>query len=100
MVLWDEGHIRADADSGLVRTVPTTPANESDVAQVDCLRHGKETVEHADKNYTGAPEYAPRTEVEWQIARKRGLVKKIADTRARTKAAREERGHAQNRACV
>jgi IS5 family transposase len=95
-----KAHIGADADSGLVHTVTTTPANESDVAQVDLLLHGKETTVHADAGYTGAPEYAPRAKVEWHIARKRGLVKKIADDKARTKAEQQERRKAQIRARV
>ena len=39
-----KAHIGVDADSGLVHTVVTTAANESDVAQVDQLLHGKEEV--------------------------------------------------------
>jgi IS5 family transposase len=93
-------HIGADVDSGLVHTVVTTPANESDVAQVDQLLHGKEEVVHGDAGYTGAPEHAPKAKVDWQIARKRGQVNKIADVRERAKAQREERRKAQIRARV
>ena len=49
-----KAHIGADVDSGLVHTVVTTPANESDVAQVDQLLHGKEKVVHGDAGYIGA----------------------------------------------
>ena len=38
-----KAHIAVDADSGLVHTVTTTPANEADVEQVADLLHGKET---------------------------------------------------------
>jgi|GEM_PF-2252798 len=44
--------------------------------------------------------YAPRAKVDWHIARRLGLVKKIADPKVRTKAEREERRKAQIRAPV
>ncbi len=37
-----KAHIAVDADSGLVHTVTTTAANESDVEQIADLLHGKE----------------------------------------------------------
>jgi transposase, IS5 family len=95
-----KAHIGADVDSGLVHTVLTTPANESDVAQVEQLLHGKEEVVHADAGYIGAPEHAPDAKVDWQIARKRGQVNKIANARERAKVQREERRKAQIRARV
>src|SRR5690349_17412581 len=49
-----KAHIGVDADSGLVHTVTTTPANETDVEVVAALLHGKEVVVHADSGYTGA----------------------------------------------
>jgi len=54
-----KAHIGVDADSGLVHTVTTTPANEADVEVVDELLHGKEVVVHADSGYTGADKSAP-----------------------------------------
>jgi IS5 family transposase len=95
-----KAHIGADVDSGLVHTVVTTPANESDVAQVDQLLHGKEKVVHGDAGYTGAQEHAPRAKVDWQIARRRGQVNKIANAKERAKTTRQERGKAQIRARV
>jgi IS5 family transposase len=95
-----KAHIGADADSGLVHTVVTTPANEADVAQVDQLLHGKEKVVHADAGYIGAQAYAPQAKVDWQIARKRGQINKIANAKQRTKAQREEKSKAQIRARV
>jgi transposase, IS5 family len=93
-------HIGADVDSGLVHSVVTTPANESDVAQVDQLLHGKEQVVHADAGYTGAAEHAPKAKVKWQIARKRSAVNKIANARKRERVQRQERRKAQIRARV
>jgi IS5 family transposase len=95
-----KAHIGADADSGLVHTVVTTPANEADVAQIDQLLHGKEKVVHADAGYIGAQAYAPQAKVDWQIARKRGQINKIANAKQRTKAQREEKSKAQIRARV
>ncbi len=95
-----KAHIGADVDSGLVHTVTTTPANESDVAQVDLLLHGKEEVVHADAAYAGAAAHAPRAKVDWQIAKRRSTVKKIADPHQRERALALERRKAQIRARV
>src|SRR5262245_11824145 len=95
-----KAHIGADVDSGLVHTVVTTAANESDVAQIDQLLHGKEKLVHADAGYIGAPEHAPDAKVDWQIARKRGQINKIANAKERAKAQGEERSKAQIRARV
>jgi UDP-N-acetylglucosamine 2-epimerase len=66
-----KAHIGVDADSGLVHTVATTPANEADVEVVHELLHGKEQVVHADSGYTGADKRVQRKKLEWQIAAKR-----------------------------
>lgn len=47
-------HIGADAESGLVHSLHTTAANESDVAHAHRLLHGEESVAHGDAGYTGA----------------------------------------------
>ena len=94
-------HISADVDSGLVHTVVTTPANESDVAQIDDLLHGKEETIHGDAGYLGAEDYVARSErIVWRIARRRGEVQKIRRARERAKAMREETKKAQIRARV
>jgi len=49
-----KAHIGVDADSGLVHTVTTTAANESDVEQIADLLHGKERQVWADSGYRGA----------------------------------------------
>lgn len=96
-----KAHIGADVDSGLVHTVVTTPANESDVAQIDELLHGKEEVVHGDSGYTGAQEYVRRAErLQWKIARRRSQVAKIRRARERARAMREEKRKAQVRARV
>ena len=96
-----KAHIGADVDSGLVHTVVTTPANESDVAQIDDLLHGKEETIHGDAGYLGAEDYVARSErIVWRIARRRGEVQKIRCARERAKAMREETKKAQIRARV
>ena len=95
-----KAHIGADTDSGLVHTVVTTPANESDVEQVDQLLHGKEKTVHADAGYTGAEQRVGRRKIEWKIARRRSQVKKITSEHARELVMLEEKRKAQVRARV
>jgi transposase, IS5 family len=96
-----KAHIGADVDSGLVHTVVTTAANEADVTQIEDLLHGKEEVVHGDAGYQGAEAYVKRSErIEWRIAKRRSVVEKMKNGRARAKALREERKKAQVRARV
>jgi IS5 family transposase len=76
-----KAHIGVDADSGLVHTVTTTPANEADVEQVEELLHGKEQVVHADAGYAGAQTRVRRKGLIWEIAAKRGRIKAMPDGR-------------------
>jgi transposase, IS5 family len=74
-----KAHIGADRDSKLVHTVVVTAANVADVTQTAALLHGQETQVHADAGYLGVEKRAEimaleRT-IDWQIARKRGLIK-------------------------
>lgn len=48
-----KAHIGADADSGLVHSLHTTAANESDIAHTHHLLHGEESQVHLDAGYTG-----------------------------------------------
>jgi IS5 family transposase len=95
-----KAHIGVDADSGLVHTVTTTPANEADVEVVDELLHGKEEVVHADSGYTGADKRVERKNLTWQIAAKRGRIKAMADGRAKRTLEKIERAKASVRAKV
>lgn len=47
-------HIGADKDSGLVHSVATTPANESDLANMHKVLHGEEKAVWGDSGYVGA----------------------------------------------
>lgn len=62
-----KAHIAVDADSGLVHTVTTTAANESDVEQIVDLLHGEEQDVWADSGYRGAQARVKR-DVQWHIA--------------------------------
>jgi IS5 family transposase len=95
-----KAHIGVDVDSGLTHTVVTTAANESDVAQVAELLHGKETTVHGDAGYTGAHAYVENEKLKWVVAKRRSQVEKIANARERVKAMRAERRKAQVRAFV
>ena len=78
-----KAHIGADRDSKLVHTVVVTAANVADITQTAELLHGHETQVHADAGYLGVEKRAEivalnRT-MDWQIARKRGQLKTMAE---------------------
>jgi len=78
-----KAHIGADRDSKLVHTVVATAANVADITKTAELLHGQETQVHADAGYTGVEKRAEivvlaRT-IDWQIAGKRGQLKKMAE---------------------
>jgi transposase, IS5 family len=78
-----KAHIGADRDSKLVHTVVVTAANVADVTKTAELLHGQEQQVHADAGYTGVEKRAEivaleRT-IDWQIARKRGQLKTMAE---------------------
>jgi IS5 family transposase len=93
-----KAHIGVDADSGLVHTVTTTPANEADVEQVADLLHGKEEQVWADSGYRGAPARVPH--VQWHIAARPSDVAKLPEGRRKTKAKKQEHSKASVRAKV
>jgi IS5 family transposase len=75
-----KAHIGVDAESGLVHSVFTTAANESDVVQTGELLHGKEEVVLGDSGYLGAQEHVSASQkrrVRWEISRRRGTVQKL-----------------------
>jgi IS5 family transposase len=95
-----KAHIGVDADSGLVHTVTTTPANEPDVEQVEELLHGKEEVVHADAAYAGAQNHVRRKALRFEIAAKHGRIKAMKDGREKRALERLERRKASVRAKV
>ena len=94
-----KAHIGVDADSGLVHTVSTTPANEADVEVIDQLLHGKEKVVYADSGYTGASQRVKK-KISWQIARKRGSMQKMKEGPRKEAVAKAEHLKASIRAKV
>ncbi len=78
-----KAHIGADRDSRLVHTVVVTAANVADVTKTAEVLHGQETQVHADAGYTGVEKRAEiaalARKIDWQIARKRGVIKALAE---------------------
>lgn len=95
-----KAHIGVDADSGLVHTVTTTPANEADVEQVADLLHGKEQQVWADSGYRGAPSRVEREDLQWHIAARPSDIAKMPDGRAKTRLQKQEHRKASIRAKV
>jgi transposase, IS5 family len=78
-----KAHIGADRDGKLVHTVVVTAANVADVTKTAELLHGQETQVHADAGYTGVEKREEITAlnrpIDWQIAGKRGRIKKMEE---------------------
>ena len=95
-----KAHIGVDADSGLVHTLTTTAANESDVEQVADLLHGKERVVYADSGYRGAASRVDRDELQWHIAARPSDIARMPEGRAKDRVRKQERRKASIRAKV
>jgi IS5 family transposase len=78
-----KAHGGVDRDSKLVHTVVVTAANVPDITKTAELLHGQETQVHADAGYTGVEKRAEivalARKIDWQIARKRGQIKTLAE---------------------
>ena len=95
-----KAHIAVDAHSGLVHTVTTTAANESDVEQIADLLHGKEEHVWADSGYRGAQARVDREDLQWHIAARPSDIAKLPDGRGKAAAQRREHRKASVRAKV
>jgi len=95
-----KAHIAVDAQSGLVHTVTTTPANEADVEQIADLLHGKEETVWADSGYRGAAKRVQRDGLQWNIAARPSDIAKMPDGRAKSRIQKEEHRKASIRAKV
>jgi len=99
-----KAHIGVDAESGLVHTVTATAANVSDVSQTHALLHGEEKAVYADAGYIGVEKREEIAEahegIDWNIALKRGKLKKMAEGPLKELAQRIEKFKAQIRAQV
>ena len=95
-----KAHIAVDADSGLVHTVATTAANESDVEQIADLLHGKEQHVWADSGYRGAQARVDRENLQWHIAARPSDIAKLPEGWATQRLTKQEHGKASVRAKV
>jgi IS5 family transposase len=99
-----KAHIGADRDSKLVHTVVVTAANVADVTKTAELLHGQETQVHADAGYTGVEKRAEivglERKIDWQIARKRGQIKAMAEGAEKATLKAAEKAKASVRAFV
>jgi IS5 family transposase len=99
-----KAHIGADRDSKLVHTVVVTAANVADITQTAELLHGEEKQVHADAGYLGVekrPEFvALERKIDWQIARKRGAIKTMAEGQEKAAVKAAEKVKASVRAFV
>jgi len=105
-----KAHIGADADSGLVHSVHATAANESDVAHTHEVLHGQESMAFVDAGYTGVEKRAEvvqaqaegkiRSDIEWNVAKRRSTITKMAEGTIKTLTQALERVKAQIRARV
>lgn len=78
-----KAHIGVDAESGVIHTVVTTPANVNDVNQAHALLHGDETHAFGDAGYTGVQKREENQDstVTWHVAMKPGKRKALPGTR-------------------
>lgn len=105
-----KAHIGADAESGLVHSLHTTAANESDVAHTHAVLHGEETMAFLDAGYTGVQkreevvqaqaEGKIRGDIEWSVAQRRSKIDKMAEGTIKTLTKALERVKAKIRARV
>jgi len=105
-----KAHIGVDADCGLVHSLHTTAANESDVAHAHKVLHGQEVVAFLDAGYTGVAKREEivqaqadgkiRSNIEWNVAKRRSTITKMAEGTLKTLTKALERVKAQIRARV
>ena len=72
-------HIGVDAQTGVVHSVATTPANVHDVTETPRLLHGGESQVWGDAGYLGVQKRAEnrKLEVKWQVAMRPGQRRKL-----------------------
>lgn len=97
-----KAHIGMDADAGLVHSVITTAANESDVSQAHALLHGHEREAFGDAGYTGVDkrEEMKGRALKWHVALRRSKIKAMPQGMLKDLVIAAERTKAQIRARV
>jgi IS5 family transposase len=93
-----KAHIAVDAESGLVHTVTTTPANATNVEQIADLLHGKEEQFWADSGYRSAAKRVKREDVQWHIAGRPSDIAKLSKGRVKTRIEKGEHRKASTQA--
>lgn len=76
-----KAHIGVDAETGVVHSLVTTPANAADVTQAHQLLHGEEVVAFGDAGYQGVEEREENQtpEIQWAVALRPGKRKALPD---------------------
>ncbi|MBB5404417.1 IS5 family transposase [Paraburkholderia youngii] len=97
-----KAHLGVDADSGLVHSLVTTAANESDVSQAHALLHGYAREAFGDAGYTGVGkrEDMKGKTVKWYVAPRRSKIKAMPEGALKELVVAVERTKAQIRARV
>ncbi|MFP9230778.1 IS5 family transposase [Pectobacterium cacticida] len=105
-----KAHTGVDMQSGLVHSLHTTAANESDVAHAHEVLHGQEETVGTDAGYIGVDKRREitdkqaqgmlRKDIKWLVAQKRSKVKSIASELLRDLTQQSEKIGAQIRAKV
>jgi len=77
-----KAHIGVDADTGVIHSLVTTPANAADVTQAHQLLHGEEAVAFGDAGYQGVDRRAENQtpDIQWEVALRPGQRKALPDT--------------------
>ena len=76
-----KAHIGVDANTGIIHSLETTPANEHDATQAGKLLHGEEKYALGDSGYRGAGKREENLarNVDWFIAMMPGKRKLLTD---------------------
>lgn len=75
-----KAHIGVDAESGLVHSLMSTPANVGDVTQAGALLHGEEADAFGDAGYRGVAKREEAKGPTWHIAMQPGKRKLLSDS--------------------
>ena len=80
-----KAHVGADAETGVVHHLVTTPANVHDVTQAHALVHGEESDVYADAGYRGVDRRAETQGLKicWHVALRAGKRSALCDETAR-----------------
>lgn len=97
-----KAHIGVDAQTGIIHTVVTTPANTADITQAHALLHGEEKLAFGDAGYQGIEkrEEHQGSRVRWHVALRPGKRRALPKTKLGRLAEQIEQAKASIRAKV